>query len=405
MSATQISIKLTRPPSGLTRKVTFDARPSWDELAARIESLYDIPKEHAAVSYVDAEGDDVTMNTQTELQDFYTTQSGGGTIRFVVRDVRAAHGGSATAGASGTEERATPTSQLAENVAHVIASLTEMGGANPEVAETIRNVVRRSAPFWQTGGGPPASPFGPGPPHPPPPHSIPQLFYPRPPSGTPSLPGHWDFPGGPQFSFGRGRGRHHHGPSGTHPRHAFPPPPPGPGAPPPGEEDFASSAPEGAPRAHGRHRHRHGSPHAHGHRHYGPPPPPSSAFPPMDPQAPGAFPPPPGAPPGHEEFVHIPPPHAEDAPRRDRSRSPGLGGANERRRGHESGQRNYRHGGPPPAPRDAVFDFLSGLSFGSGAQRGSGDGRSPRGPPPGPHARGSRGFWTPDYSGESSDEV
>ncbi|KAH9829888.1 uncharacterized protein C8Q71DRAFT_682143, partial [Rhodofomes roseus] len=55
--------------------------------AVRVQSLYDIPTEHVAVSYVDNEGDEVTMNTQTELQDFYATQSGPNTVRFAVRDL------------------------------------------------------------------------------------------------------------------------------------------------------------------------------------------------------------------------------------------------------------------------------------------------------------------------------
>ncbi|TFY62237.1 hypothetical protein EVJ58_g4002, partial [Rhodofomes roseus] len=151
MSSPQINIKLTRPPSGLTRKVTFETRPSWDELAVRVQSLYDIPTEHVAVSYVDNEGDEVTMNTQTELQDFYATQSGPNTVRFAVRDLRTQSPREAPA--SGNEDLGTsPAIQLADNMAHVIASLSEMGGANADVAENIRNVVRNTAPFWQARG-------------------------------------------------------------------------------------------------------------------------------------------------------------------------------------------------------------------------------------------------------------
>ena len=45
--------KLTKPPDGLTRRVLFDPKPSWDQLADKIESLYGIPK------------DDVGVTTQT----------------------------------------------------------------------------------------------------------------------------------------------------------------------------------------------------------------------------------------------------------------------------------------------------------------------------------------------------
>ncbi|EPT04773.1 hypothetical protein FOMPIDRAFT_1112551, partial [Fomitopsis schrenkii] len=71
MSTPHTQIKLTRPSSGLTRKVAFNTRPAWEELAARVQTLYEIPSEHVAVSYIDNEGDEVTMNTETELQDFY----------------------------------------------------------------------------------------------------------------------------------------------------------------------------------------------------------------------------------------------------------------------------------------------------------------------------------------------
>ncbi|EPT04796.1 hypothetical protein FOMPIDRAFT_1112856, partial [Fomitopsis schrenkii] len=71
MSTPHIHIKLTRLSSGLTRKVAFTTRPAWEELAARVETLYEIPSKHVVVSYIDSEGDEVTMNTETELQNFY----------------------------------------------------------------------------------------------------------------------------------------------------------------------------------------------------------------------------------------------------------------------------------------------------------------------------------------------
>ena len=38
-----IQFKLSRPPDGLVRRVTFQERPSWETLAAKIESLFNIP--------------------------------------------------------------------------------------------------------------------------------------------------------------------------------------------------------------------------------------------------------------------------------------------------------------------------------------------------------------------------
>ncbi|KAI0931751.1 hypothetical protein AcW2_000572 [Taiwanofungus camphoratus] len=89
MSAFQI--KLSKPPDGLTRKITFPQRPSWAELATRIESLYHIPPGDVGVSYVDNDGDDVTLSSEDELQDFYrSTQAENGepgNVRLTVRDL------------------------------------------------------------------------------------------------------------------------------------------------------------------------------------------------------------------------------------------------------------------------------------------------------------------------------
>ncbi|TFY52029.1 hypothetical protein EVJ58_g10242, partial [Rhodofomes roseus] len=71
MAAPHIQIKLTKPPDGLTRRITFDTPPTWDELAAKIEALYHIPRGDVAVAYVDADGDEVTLSSEGELQDFY----------------------------------------------------------------------------------------------------------------------------------------------------------------------------------------------------------------------------------------------------------------------------------------------------------------------------------------------
>lgn len=56
---------------GITRRVAFTQLPSWLELAAKLESLYSIPVEHVAVSYADADGDEVTLSSQEELEDYY----------------------------------------------------------------------------------------------------------------------------------------------------------------------------------------------------------------------------------------------------------------------------------------------------------------------------------------------
>ncbi|KZT75038.1 hypothetical protein DAEQUDRAFT_18236 [Daedalea quercina L-15889] len=73
MSAPHIQIKLTKPPDGLIRRITFDTPPTWAELAIKIEALYHIPRTDVAVAYVDHDGDEVTLSSEAELRDFYRT--------------------------------------------------------------------------------------------------------------------------------------------------------------------------------------------------------------------------------------------------------------------------------------------------------------------------------------------
>lgn len=59
----------------ITRRVAFTQLPSWQEMATKLESLYSIPVEHVAVSYTDADGDEVTLSSQEELEDYYKADS------------------------------------------------------------------------------------------------------------------------------------------------------------------------------------------------------------------------------------------------------------------------------------------------------------------------------------------
>lgn len=89
--------KFTKPPDGLTRRVMFYSTPTWDELASKIESLYEVPKDKVGVSYIDTDGDEVTLSSEEELQDYYrfnTPVKGFGpsgdamkAIRFTVREL------------------------------------------------------------------------------------------------------------------------------------------------------------------------------------------------------------------------------------------------------------------------------------------------------------------------------
>lgn len=76
---------------GPTRRLVFTELPSWSELAPKIEFFYDIPLSKIGVAYVDSEGDEVTVSSEDELQDFYTNfhkPSGSDTIKFIVQDLR-----------------------------------------------------------------------------------------------------------------------------------------------------------------------------------------------------------------------------------------------------------------------------------------------------------------------------
>ncbi|KAI9512514.1 hypothetical protein F5148DRAFT_849991 [Russula earlei] len=74
---------------GLTRRISFPTRPSWTDLATRIHALCSIPFSRLAVSYLDSDGDEVTLSSEEELRDFYdsgldSTIQGNQLIRFHV---------------------------------------------------------------------------------------------------------------------------------------------------------------------------------------------------------------------------------------------------------------------------------------------------------------------------------
>ncbi|KAF8213608.1 hypothetical protein K438DRAFT_1462105, partial [Mycena galopus ATCC 62051] len=53
----------------------------------RIHTLFNIPIEQVAVSYIDADNDEVTLSSEDELRDYYETSPHGETIKFVVQDL------------------------------------------------------------------------------------------------------------------------------------------------------------------------------------------------------------------------------------------------------------------------------------------------------------------------------
>ncbi|KAF8641009.1 hypothetical protein AX17_000654 [Amanita inopinata Kibby_2008] len=83
--------------NGVMRRVTFPARPAWKALAARIGQLFDIPSDRVAVSYIDADNDEVTLNTEEELRQFYEISKPSEVMKFFVQDVTPSRSQSGTA--------------------------------------------------------------------------------------------------------------------------------------------------------------------------------------------------------------------------------------------------------------------------------------------------------------------
>ncbi|KAF5352394.1 hypothetical protein D9756_005943 [Leucocoprinus leucothites] len=74
--------------SDLTRKVSFAKQPTWQELSEKISTLYSIPRHQVGVTYIDAEDEEITLNTEEELQDYYSSSyRSGETIKFSVWDL------------------------------------------------------------------------------------------------------------------------------------------------------------------------------------------------------------------------------------------------------------------------------------------------------------------------------
>jgi hypothetical protein len=230
---------------GFTRRVAFEQSPSWNELAAKIGALYDIPTQSVAVSYVDSDGDQVTLSSQEELQDYYLTEvrpneTQQQPVKLFVQDMR--HFG--WRGAVDIEQEA---KQSLDEFSAALASLIGMTGAAAvdeldaavkKVTDALTDVITTSAmstrsvpPFGRGHHGrghhlhhptPPFSPYVP----PFPGHAPP--FVPGGQHGFPFAGGHFDgFPfGAPPPPPPHGGPGHHHGRRGGH-HGPHPPPPPG----------------------------------------------------------------------------------------------------------------------------------------------------------------------------------
>lgn len=135
-SGNRTLFKLTKPPDGLTRRILFQDRPTWAQLAAKIAGLYAVPKANIGVSYVDADGDEVTLSSDEELQDFYRYadfdgEAGGGdaspkAIKFAVRDISAAREWESSVGGNSRARSRSQTPRSASNQRNTFGAFPNM---------------------------------------------------------------------------------------------------------------------------------------------------------------------------------------------------------------------------------------------------------------------------------------
>ncbi|KAF5388558.1 hypothetical protein D9757_004673 [Collybiopsis confluens] len=93
-----VSLKLKSKDGTTIRRLTFSPAsppsafpPTWDDLSRKISLLFPIPPDKVAVSYIDEEEDEVTLSSQEELLDFYSTNQTflkGDLVKFTVEDLR-----------------------------------------------------------------------------------------------------------------------------------------------------------------------------------------------------------------------------------------------------------------------------------------------------------------------------
>lgn len=88
-----LRVKLARP-NGTTRIAVFAEEPTWHDLIARAHAFFDIPEDCINLSYIDGDGDEITLTSPNELQEqelFSRPNSGRGasaTWKLTVRDTR-----------------------------------------------------------------------------------------------------------------------------------------------------------------------------------------------------------------------------------------------------------------------------------------------------------------------------
>ena len=57
--------------AGFNRNAYFEHLPIWSDLSAKVKDLYKLPLEYIAVTFTDSDGEEITVSTDEELQNFY----------------------------------------------------------------------------------------------------------------------------------------------------------------------------------------------------------------------------------------------------------------------------------------------------------------------------------------------
>ncbi|KAF8331793.1 hypothetical protein F5887DRAFT_55172 [Amanita rubescens] len=86
-----VKLKKAGASAELTQTILarFDARPSWEDLASKIDKEFSISSNNVGVVFLDEVDGNITLKNEQELQSFYDTFSpSSGKLKFVVQDLQ-----------------------------------------------------------------------------------------------------------------------------------------------------------------------------------------------------------------------------------------------------------------------------------------------------------------------------
>ena len=143
MTSTQF--KLSKR-DGLTRRITFADEPAWPTLAATIELHYGIPIDKVGVSYIDSDGDEVTLSSQEELQDFYQDfypdfYQPSQAIKFVVQDLRSTRSADKALPEIKALPKIPPIADVPNTLGHLKLRSEGKALPKPPPSDTVRNAL------------------------------------------------------------------------------------------------------------------------------------------------------------------------------------------------------------------------------------------------------------------------